>query len=915
MAPLPPIPETIKHSTSPNLWSKIARRVRSRTDLFEFGPRTVSDNSPGKTEAPSHCPDFNSRPSLRPHISSPELMPARDSLSAAEYPLEACGGLCEQERPPSFANQYSSLTSGSSKACGSTPQVTYGLEPPRLSPMEYTRMYLLEEAKSISGSQKCELPAPRKLWFWTPKWDSFLIVPAIPPEINRQPVVQAQDSASPQVTNISVSPRVYRDLREMERGCPRLSLNLGSFNSFLPSLMDLASLGNDGDSTEEHTADAQDNNRDRGCARWESKSERAVATLNTVPDREWDSGDINSCTTKQEHAAGASGGRQNCSTPPTDHGDDSDNREHGELSLHSQNDCTATAGNNDCEDASRSMYAISQESGTRITCAHSRPQHQELNCPDTNCEDSEAFITLAEGAYKKSFRAPQRSPQDIHQSILIDHNVPSTGGQLHPGDCRDTRLGALESMRSMISEFQPSPLRLGRHFPRTDKDDNSSVSPTGSTRSSICETVIVRNRSEPLSEMGPLIPPPRRRRASTNTHRGNNASPSEVLDNSPYYMRDGSSSPMSQEPQNSPTIRDYFPCRSPSHSSALSSNGTSRHAAYVNRRPSVFKTKDEAFLNEYPGPPSMRPLLDPSEDDEPGRWPPGCFEDESDPVNLVPPLSPSKDDEPYRHPPGCFEDESDPLSPLPPLILADGEEYRDRELRLLQFLATMRECHPDHSSFTLEPTTSSEALDTLPSSGGRSVSNNPARDDEQTAPIDPTHPRHIPIIVGPPSPSLRPATATQERRWQHRPQSDKETAPQSQERRPISSALAAFFHRKAHPKNARTPSAPWRLFRGPAKETSTPAGSEEGRRDGSANMRATKSPEHPEPLHSTRPPSEAASTGGKKPWGLRVETPMNRLRKVRSTDLLRTPASGIDLRASFWKRSRGETPGRDGGQG
>ena len=57
---------------------------------------------------------------------------------------------------------------------------------PRLSPMEYTRLYYTEKAKCDEEGTECFLLAPEAYWAWTENYDKFLCVPRMPRAINRK---------------------------------------------------------------------------------------------------------------------------------------------------------------------------------------------------------------------------------------------------------------------------------------------------------------------------------------------------------------------------------------------------------------------------------------------------------------------------------------------------------------------------------------------------------------------------------------------------------------------------------------------------------------------------------------------------------------------------------------------------------
>lgn len=67
---------------------------------------------------------------------------------------------------------------------------------PRLSPMEYARIYYVEKARCDLEGTDCPLPQPEAYWAWTENHDKFLCVPKVPSSINRECFVTNIDNAS-----------------------------------------------------------------------------------------------------------------------------------------------------------------------------------------------------------------------------------------------------------------------------------------------------------------------------------------------------------------------------------------------------------------------------------------------------------------------------------------------------------------------------------------------------------------------------------------------------------------------------------------------------------------------------------------------------------------------------------------------
>lgn len=64
---------------------------------------------------------------------------------------------------------------------------------PRLSPMEYARIYYVEKARCDLEGTPCPLPQPEAYWAWTENHDKFLCLPKVPSTINRDCLVTNLD--------------------------------------------------------------------------------------------------------------------------------------------------------------------------------------------------------------------------------------------------------------------------------------------------------------------------------------------------------------------------------------------------------------------------------------------------------------------------------------------------------------------------------------------------------------------------------------------------------------------------------------------------------------------------------------------------------------------------------------------------
>ncbi|PHH64474.1 hypothetical protein CDD81_4549 [Ophiocordyceps australis] len=238
--PLPPIPESLKPKSKQKVLAKIYERIKTRSEAVAGASVPIPQPSAARVEqrnsnVSSILGRGKRRPALKEQVSSPELrlstsntwaMPLEPAIDAsASFPSGPWPQDCPVE--PAFDKQ-----------------AMYRLALPRLSPMEYTRLYLIEKSRADQDGQPCELPAPDKIWCWTSKWDSFLIIPKLPEAINRSyaPVLAAECPRQEDGNPIQAQVAAAVELNYVAKPCPRLSLNLGGMTAFFPSVMNLARL-------------------------------------------------------------------------------------------------------------------------------------------------------------------------------------------------------------------------------------------------------------------------------------------------------------------------------------------------------------------------------------------------------------------------------------------------------------------------------------------------------------------------------------------------------------------------------------------------------------------------------------------------------------------------------------------------
>lgn len=234
MPPLPPIPETFKSSITPRLVGRFFEHVKADGDKASS---TTNSTIAKKSDSSSllKLSRGKRKASLKAQISNPQLNPQGSLPLAAEF-----GNKGEEPKRSSdedsvrspvaidWAFQYPSQAPCSSKH-------EFRVAQPRLSPMEYARMYLVNKAQSEKENRPAELPAPEKKWLWTPRWEKFLIIPRIPSAIRRTGPTEIE-------TDVKENEASHSTSDMSTKVCPRLSLNLGGLNNFMPSTMNLGSL-------------------------------------------------------------------------------------------------------------------------------------------------------------------------------------------------------------------------------------------------------------------------------------------------------------------------------------------------------------------------------------------------------------------------------------------------------------------------------------------------------------------------------------------------------------------------------------------------------------------------------------------------------------------------------------------------
>ncbi|KAG5939325.1 hypothetical protein E4U53_007841, partial [Claviceps sorghi] len=264
LPPLPLIPEAFKSATTPKLLGKLLERIRKEPEFLITTNAAVAStrdvdackrSSGSSTSAAARSSHRRKRKvsSLKSQISDPTLNHA-GSLPLGFSFHQRPGARFEESPsresilPPVLVTDWAAAPryQDPGQGCLDT-SFAFTLAPPRLSPMEYVRMYMLHQVETQRNNHKCLLPAPHKQFFWTPKWEQFLIVPRIPRIIKR--CDSPEDSRCGEWSDSSVRrPRLSDSAAPLNppqpmTGCPRLSLHLGGLTTLMPSVMNLNSLG------------------------------------------------------------------------------------------------------------------------------------------------------------------------------------------------------------------------------------------------------------------------------------------------------------------------------------------------------------------------------------------------------------------------------------------------------------------------------------------------------------------------------------------------------------------------------------------------------------------------------------------------------------------------------------------------
>ncbi|RFU78988.1 hypothetical protein TARUN_3219 [Trichoderma arundinaceum] len=265
--PTPDIPESIR-STITRTGLRFLQRMRSQPEIQPRGlsssklPQIATVFASNKAKSTTKLvkqpnrakvPQDQTRDSFYLRTSSfPEA-----SIRSSQYSLYSQHGPQTQSAEnASVIGKQDGIAASQGEGSSSLkkPEIQYTMCEPRLSTMEYTRLYLVEEANAKKEKRLCELPPPKKVWLWGPRWEEFLVLPKIPSTIKRRFSLNFTDEEKKSMTLESLGGGHDSDADSVEtvKGTtsvpakpPRLSLNLETMAATLTSLMNLASLGSD----------------------------------------------------------------------------------------------------------------------------------------------------------------------------------------------------------------------------------------------------------------------------------------------------------------------------------------------------------------------------------------------------------------------------------------------------------------------------------------------------------------------------------------------------------------------------------------------------------------------------------------------------------------------------------------------
>ncbi|KAL7817427.1 hypothetical protein V8C44DRAFT_347663 [Trichoderma aethiopicum] len=267
--PVPPTPEipASMRATITRSGYRLLQRMRSQPELQSGEPSTsrasqlatvlASNKARSSAKLVKQPVGLPARPPTRPKASHGQV---RDSFSLRTSSLPEAVRNSQQSlynqcapstqsvdrptttrRPESHAGQEQGRRSSLPKV-----DVKYNVREPRLSTMEYARLYLVEQANAKKEKRECELPPPKKAWLWGQNWENFIVLPKIPSTIRRRFSLGHNDENKKTINLASLDKGHDSDADSVEtvKGTtsvpakpPRLSLNFDTMASGLTTMM------------------------------------------------------------------------------------------------------------------------------------------------------------------------------------------------------------------------------------------------------------------------------------------------------------------------------------------------------------------------------------------------------------------------------------------------------------------------------------------------------------------------------------------------------------------------------------------------------------------------------------------------------------------------------------------------------
>ncbi|CAJ0555136.1 Ff.00g052010.m01.CDS01 [Fusarium sp. VM40] len=499
--PLPHIPERLKAHLTPNVLNKIKKKMRYQPDKadgltldgvpFQSLDQYMGASTTRKSKDKKHRPMLNRNISEANVVTGVGHRHLHSEDSGYEIP-SISSSLPESPKWPPRHGQNGRGPGAvlTNPGAEHRPNLKCQLMEPRLSPMEYCRMYLVEKALSERENRQCELPKPEQKWYWTQYHKNFLIVPRIPKDIQRDLVSRPiEPITSPNVVD-SDGESVSTLTTEVDyNGLMRLSLHLGNEPVLLPCFTDIPRSNvreskileppdSEGESRDDRDADVPGerdfvlSRRVKGPAGGEVDDWRPMSEYEQDKHDRTLNEDLSFDKLKllvESEQEPEQGSQTPCKSfgaevPPEDlHRTDGQSDDCGNLSLSRKLSRVCT------KDLSVLDFATPRSKGKTVANTPLSSATMHGRSPLARFPIAvQPTHRLTPGTLTKRVvgeSGGQFLSEDTRQARLI----PSPSSQLHQGltaDLWDT------DTESIISELQPEPLNISRRRPRASTDDD-----------------------------------------------------------------------------------------------------------------------------------------------------------------------------------------------------------------------------------------------------------------------------------------------------------------------------------------------------------------------------------------------------------------------------------------------------------